>query len=78
MLLNPDLKVLRDLTAAGWEYSLTAWSYFDESIPAGANSRSLIRKGAVLCEKLTVIFWGHLFHYMSCIYLVRHNVRHLF
>lgn len=46
-LLNPDLKVFRGLTAAGWKYSLTAWSHFDEAIPARANSRSLIRKGAV-------------------------------
>ncbi|NWH30118.1 GAB3 protein, partial [Chloropsis hardwickii] len=84
MLLNPDLKLLKDHSGAGWKYSLAVRSHFDEAIPAGANSRSLIRKGAVnkkrccLCEKLTVIFWGHLFHYMSCIYLVRLNVRHLF
>lgn len=33
MLLHPDLNLLRDLTTAGWKYSLTASSHFDEAIP---------------------------------------------
>lgn len=47
ILLNPDLSILRDLTAAGWKYSLTAGSHFGGAIPARANSRSLVRKGAI-------------------------------